>query len=80
MSRQTEGDRHANVEGGASLRGSRRPVEGGGSTLSAAQSQAQDWPQRPVKFIVLLGPGAGVDIGARLLSDRLHRRAEASRW
>jgi len=46
-----------------------------GWTLSAAQSQAQNWPQRPVKFIVPLGPGAGVDIGARLLSDRL-----AARW
>jgi hypothetical protein len=30
-----------------------------GWTLSAAQSQAQRWPQRPVKFIVPLGPGAG---------------------
>src|SRR5499427_9472033 len=45
-----------------------------GWTLSAAQSQAQNWPQRPVKFIVPLGPGAGVDIGARLLSDRLPAR------
>jgi tripartite-type tricarboxylate transporter receptor subunit TctC len=45
-----------------------------GWTLSAAQSPAQNWPQRPVKFIVPLGPGAGVDIGARLLSDRLTAR------
>jgi tripartite-type tricarboxylate transporter receptor subunit TctC len=45
-----------------------------GWSLSAAQSQAQNWPQRPVKFIVPLGPGAGVDIGARLLSDRLPAR------
>src|SRR5215831_16134144 len=45
-----------------------------GWSLSAAQSQAQKWPQRPVKFIVPLGPGAGVDIGARLLSDRLPAR------
>jgi tripartite-type tricarboxylate transporter receptor subunit TctC len=45
-----------------------------GLTLSAAQSQAQQWPQRAVKFIVPLGPGAGVDIGARLLSDRLPAR------
>jgi tripartite-type tricarboxylate transporter receptor subunit TctC len=36
-----------------------------------AQAQALDWPQRPVKFIVPFGPGAGVDIGARLLADRL---------
>src|SRR5215813_8274682 len=45
-----------------------------GWTLSAARSQALNWPQRPVKFIVPLGPGAGVDIGARLLSDRLPAR------
>jgi tripartite-type tricarboxylate transporter receptor subunit TctC len=34
---------------------------------------AQSWPQRPVKFIVSLGPGAGADIGARLFADRLTR-------
>jgi tripartite-type tricarboxylate transporter receptor subunit TctC len=45
-----------------------------GWTLAAAQSPAQHWPQRPVTFIVPLGPGAGVDIGARLLSDRLPAR------
>lgn len=45
-----------------------------GWTPSAAQPQPQYWPQRPVKFIVPLGPGAGVDIGARLLSDRLPAR------
>lgn len=32
---------------------------------------AQTWPQRPVKFILPLGPGAGADIGARLFADRL---------
>src|SRR5436190_11075084 len=36
-----------------------------------AHAQTQTWPQRPVKFIVPFGPGAGVDIGARLLADRL---------
>src|SRR5260370_9275086 len=35
---------------------------------------AQTWPQRPVKFIVTLGPGSGVDIGTRLIADRLTRR------
>ena len=34
-------------------------------------SLAQSWPQRPVKFIVSLGPGSGADIGARLYADRL---------
>src|SRR5215510_11969774 len=37
-------------------------------------STAQTWPQRPVKFIVTLGPGSGVDFGARLLADRLSKR------
>jgi tripartite-type tricarboxylate transporter receptor subunit TctC len=41
---------------------------------SAAQQEAATWPQRPVKFLVSLGPGAGVDIGARLLADRLTAR------
>jgi tripartite-type tricarboxylate transporter receptor subunit TctC len=35
---------------------------------------AQNWPQRPVKFVVTLGPGSGVDIGTRLLGDRLSAR------
>src|SRR5262249_62224853 len=40
----------------------------------AAPASAQTWPQRPVKFIVSLGPGSGADIGARLLADRLPTR------
>ena len=32
---------------------------------------AQSWPQKPVRFIVSLGPGSGADIGARLYADRL---------
>ena len=36
-----------------------------------APAQAQTWPQRPVKFIVPFGPGAGADISARLFADRL---------
>jgi tripartite-type tricarboxylate transporter receptor subunit TctC len=40
----------------------------------AASAQSQSWPQRPVKFIVPLGPGSGADIGARLLADRLTPR------
>jgi tripartite-type tricarboxylate transporter receptor subunit TctC len=41
---------------------------------SAWQAQAQSWPQRPVKFVVPLGPGSGADLGARLLADRLSKR------
>jgi tripartite-type tricarboxylate transporter receptor subunit TctC len=43
--------------------------------LSPMQSRAQSWPQRPVKFILPLGPGSGTDIGARLFAERL-----AARW
>src|SRR5450631_4094125 len=42
--------------------------------LWASPSAAQTWPQRPVKFVLPLGPGSGVDIGARLLADRLSTR------
>lgn len=40
----------------------------------AAPASAQTWPQRSVKFVLPLGPGAGADIGARLLADRLNKR------
>jgi tripartite-type tricarboxylate transporter receptor subunit TctC len=39
-----------------------------------APAQAQAWPQRPVRFLVTLGPGSGIDIGTRLLADRLSAR------
>jgi tripartite-type tricarboxylate transporter receptor subunit TctC len=42
--------------------------------VPATPSFAQQWPQRPVKFIVTLGPGAGIDIGTRLFADRLSKR------
>ena len=44
-----------------------------GITLGAASpSAASDaWPQRPVKLIVQVGPGVGVDIAARLYAERL---------
>jgi tripartite-type tricarboxylate transporter receptor subunit TctC len=37
----------------------------------ASAASAQSWPQRPVRFIVSLGPGSGADIGARLIADKL---------
>src|SRR5215217_1834237 len=46
----------------------------GALVLSAVPSHAQTWPQRPVKFIVPFGPGAGADIGARLVAERLSTR------
>ena len=42
--------------------------------LVAAEAQTPNWPQRPVKFIIPFGPGAGADIGARLIADRLPAR------
>ena len=42
--------------------------------LSVLPAQAQDWPTRPVKFILTLGPGSGADIGARLIAEKLSAR------
>jgi tripartite-type tricarboxylate transporter receptor subunit TctC len=41
---------------------------------SVPASAADNWPTRPVRFIVTLGAGSGADIGARLLADRLSQR------
>ncbi|MEA3027063.1 MAG: hypothetical protein QOF91_2348 [Alphaproteobacteria bacterium] len=43
--------------------------------LSALPATAQNWPTRTVRLILPLGPGSGVDIGARLIADKL-----AARW
>ena len=40
--------------------------------ISAAPASA--WPDRNVRFLVPLGPGSGVDITARLLSDALSKK------
>lgn len=36
--------------------------------------QAQPWPTHPVRFIIPFGPGAGADIGARLIQEPLQKR------
>src|ERR1044071_1125868 len=41
---------------------------------AATTASAQNYPQRPVKFILPFGPAAGVDITARLLADKLSTR------
>jgi tripartite-type tricarboxylate transporter receptor subunit TctC len=41
------------------------------ATRAQAQTPAQSWPQRPVRFIIPFGPGAGADIGARLIQEKL---------
>lgn len=40
------------------------------AVASLAQAQ-QNWPHKPVRMILSLGPGSGADIGARLYADRL---------
>ena len=39
--------------------------------LPSPRAAAADWPNRPVHFIITLGPGSGVDISARLFADKL---------
>jgi tripartite-type tricarboxylate transporter receptor subunit TctC len=38
------------------------------------KAEAQQWPQRPVRFIIPFGPGAGADIGARMIQERLQKK------
>src|SRR4051812_34227288 len=39
-----------------------------------AQTPTQTWPQRSVRWIIPFGPGAGADIGARLIQERLQAK------
>jgi tripartite-type tricarboxylate transporter receptor subunit TctC len=41
--------------------------------LFAGHAVAQEWPARPVKFIVSQAPGTSPDITARLIADRLSK-------
>jgi tripartite-type tricarboxylate transporter receptor subunit TctC len=41
---------------------------------AAAAAPASAWPDRPVKFIVSLGPGSGVDVTARVVGDALSKK------
>ena len=58
----------AGLAAGLALPATRTLAQGPAPTPAAA------WPQRPVRFIVPLGPASGADIGARLLADRLPAR------
>jgi tripartite-type tricarboxylate transporter receptor subunit TctC len=42
--------------------------------VAPASAHAQNWPTRAVKFIVPFGPGAGADIGARVLAEKLQAK------
>lgn len=41
---------------------------------SLAAARADDWPSRPVKLIVLSGPGGAPDVTARLIAEQLSRK------
>lgn len=43
-------------------------------TSARAERATDSWPQRPVRFILPLGPGSGTDIAARLFAERLAQR------
>jgi tripartite-type tricarboxylate transporter receptor subunit TctC len=45
-----------------------------GLVAMPAPAQSQSWPQRPVRFVIPFGPGAGADIGARLIQEKLSQR------
>jgi tripartite-type tricarboxylate transporter receptor subunit TctC len=36
-------------------------------------SEAQEWPNRPIKFVVPYPPGGSTDVGARVIGDHLSR-------
>src|SRR5688572_16566175 len=40
----------------------------------ATWATAQGWPDRPIKFIVHVAAGGGVDLNARILVDRLNQQ------
>jgi tripartite-type tricarboxylate transporter receptor subunit TctC len=40
--------------------------------LAALAAQAQEWPTKPVRFIVPYPPGGGTDVIARIIQTRLH--------
>ncbi len=42
-----------------------------GLPFSDSSAHAQEWPTRPVRFILPFGPASGADIAARLLSEQL---------
>jgi tripartite-type tricarboxylate transporter receptor subunit TctC len=41
------------------------------TAAAPAAAQAQEWPQRTVRFILPFGAGSGTDIAARLIGDKL---------
>lgn len=50
-----------------------RRVALAGFVLLAQAAQAQEWPQKPVRFIVPYPPGGGTDVIARIIQEPLSR-------
>src|ERR1043165_8848544 len=44
-----------------------------GALAAPSLARAQDWPNKPVRFIVHLAAGGGLDFIARLVGDSLSR-------
>ena len=42
-------------------------------SVISTSAQAQDWPSRPVRFIVPFPAGGSTDVGARLVGEYLSR-------
>jgi tripartite-type tricarboxylate transporter receptor subunit TctC len=42
--------------------------------LASPLAHAQSWPQKPVRFIVPLPPGSGMDLSARIVAEKLTAR------
>ena len=46
-------------------------------SFAALAAQAQDWPSKPVRFVVPFPPGGSVDPLARLLAVKLSESLDA---
>ena len=44
------------------------------ASLTTALAQTPSWPNRTVRFFIPFGAGAGADIGARLVAERLQKK------
>jgi tripartite-type tricarboxylate transporter receptor subunit TctC len=44
------------------------------ASLTTALAQTPPWPNRTVRFFIPFGAGAGADIGARLIAERLQKK------
>lgn len=44
------------------------------NAVVATPCRAEQWPTRPVRFVLPFGPGSGADTAARLLTDKLQKK------